>query len=100
LAGDQFFRDLQRHALHVGEKQACGKTDSQKTSPRAVADYLYGGLGAERLRAGGSEEGNHKGRHPLQQVLNAESSYYLLPSLSRIAENSGKCRGLTGKFYQ
>ena len=40
LAGDQFFRDFQRHALHVGEKQACGQTDSQKTLPRAVADYV------------------------------------------------------------
>jgi hypothetical protein len=40
LAGDQFFRDLQRHALQVGEKPACGQTDSQKTSPRVVADYL------------------------------------------------------------
>ena len=39
LASDQFFRDLQRHALHVGEKQTCGQTDSQKTSSRAVADY-------------------------------------------------------------
>jgi hypothetical protein len=39
LAGDQFFRDFQRHALHVGEKQACGQTDSQKNSARAVADY-------------------------------------------------------------
>ncbi|HEY7312259.1 MAG TPA: hypothetical protein VH643_23045 [Gemmataceae bacterium] len=28
LAGDQFFRDLQRHALHVGEKLACGQIDS------------------------------------------------------------------------
>jgi hypothetical protein len=41
LADDQFFRDFQRHALHVGEKQACGQTDSQKTSPRALADYSY-----------------------------------------------------------
>ena len=39
LAGDQFFRDLQRHTLHVGEKQTSGQTDSQKTSPRTVADY-------------------------------------------------------------
>src|SRR5262249_54887842 len=33
LAGNQLFGDLQRHALHVGEKQACGQTDSQKASP-------------------------------------------------------------------
>lgn len=39
LAGNQLFGDLQRHALHVGEKLACGQTDSQKTLPRAVADY-------------------------------------------------------------
>jgi len=39
LAGNQIFGDLQRHALHVGEKQTCGQTDSQKTSSRAVADY-------------------------------------------------------------
>jgi hypothetical protein len=42
LAADQFFRDCQRHALHVGEKQTCGQADSQKTAPRAVADYLRG----------------------------------------------------------
>ena len=41
LAGDQFFRDLQRHTLQVGEKKASGETDSQKTSPRAVADYAW-----------------------------------------------------------
>jgi hypothetical protein len=39
LAGDQLFGDLQRHTRHVGEKPASGQTDSQKTSPRAVADY-------------------------------------------------------------
>jgi hypothetical protein len=39
LAGNQLFGDLRRHALPVGEKQASGQTDSQKTSPRAVADY-------------------------------------------------------------
>ena len=33
LAGNQFFGDLQRHALHVGEKLACGQTDSPRTSP-------------------------------------------------------------------
>jgi hypothetical protein len=40
LAGNQLFGDLQRHALHVGEKQASGQTDSQTTSPQAVADYV------------------------------------------------------------
>jgi hypothetical protein len=40
LAGNQLFGDLQRHALHVAEKQACGQTDSPKNSPRAVADYI------------------------------------------------------------
>src|SRR5262249_43798390 len=39
LAGNQLFGDLQRHALHVGEKQASGQTDSPRASPRAVADY-------------------------------------------------------------
>jgi hypothetical protein len=39
LAGNQLFGDLQRHALHVGEKQASGQTDSQKTSLRTVAEY-------------------------------------------------------------
>ena len=33
LVGDQFFRDLQRHTLHVGEKQVCGQIDSQKAHP-------------------------------------------------------------------
>src|SRR5262249_626099 len=47
LAGNQLFGDLQRHALHGGEKPACGQTDSQKTLPRAVADYLKAGHGAE-----------------------------------------------------
>ena len=39
LAGDQFFRDLQRHTRHVGEKQASGQTDSPRASAPAVANY-------------------------------------------------------------
>jgi hypothetical protein len=39
LAGNQFFRDLQRHTLHGGDNQTCGQTDSQQISSRAVADY-------------------------------------------------------------
>ena len=33
LAGNQLFGDLQRHALHVGEKQTCGQTNSQEPHP-------------------------------------------------------------------
>ena len=36
--GDDVVALLGGHALHVGEKQACGQTDSQNTLPRAVAD--------------------------------------------------------------
>jgi hypothetical protein len=34
LAGNQLFGDLQRHALHVGEKLASGQTDTQEPHPR------------------------------------------------------------------
>jgi hypothetical protein len=36
--GHQLFRDLSRHALPVGEKEACGRTDPPGTSLRAGAD--------------------------------------------------------------
>jgi hypothetical protein len=39
LPGDQFFREVQRHALHGAERPAAGQTRSRKTSPRAVAGY-------------------------------------------------------------
>jgi hypothetical protein len=39
LAGDQFFRDFQRHACHVAENRAGGQADSRKNSPRAVDGY-------------------------------------------------------------
>ena len=40
--GDDVVALLGGHALHVGEKQACGQTDSQNTLPRAVTDYPRG----------------------------------------------------------
>src|SRR5262245_30774094 len=41
LAGDQLFRDFQRHALHVAEKHTPSQADSPKASPWGVADYLF-----------------------------------------------------------
>jgi hypothetical protein len=85
LAGDQFFRDLQRHALHVAEKQTPGQADSSEALPRAVADYVSewyadGRVTRERLdrawqRADATSQGIHLSgggdvdQNPAQAVL-------------------------------
>ena len=69
LSGNQFFRNLQRHALYIAEKQAPDQTDSRKTSPRVVTDYgggepaTPGGSGPRCRRPASRASGSNRSCH-------------------------------------